>query len=61
MSCKNVSICNVNKINTLTKLAYLEDFTDYAISRKTNSCYLQCLKEALRTLEVAAEKAKADC
>lgn len=58
MNCKNISI--VKKINILTKFAYLEDFTDCAISREMNSSYLH-LKEALRELKMAAEEAEIDC
>lgn len=58
MHCKNISI--VNKINILTKFAYLEDFTDCAISREINSNYSQ-LKEALRRLKMTAEEAEIDC
>lgn len=54
MNCNNISI--VNKINILTTFAYLEDFTDCAISREIDSSYLH-LKEALRRLKMAAEEA----
>lgn len=57
MSSKN--ICIVNKITILTKSAYLEDFTNYAVLRE--KFHYSHLREALRTPEVAAEKAKADC
>lgn len=58
MNCKNISI--VNKINILTKFAYLEDFTDCAISREINSSYLH-LKETLRRLKMAAKEAEIYC
>lgn len=48
-----------NKINKLTEFAYLEDFTDCAISREINSSYLH-LKEALRRLKMAADEIEID-